>query len=116
MTIEVNRAKDRMEKADHDLKQMASLNKVCSVMDDLQFLLRSGLQVLKQSLTVRLARWQEFRRHIALRCKVVFGYHLSRRGYFGKVLFDHQKETLQLKVCPVIVYRLDWFDVCLGAN
>ncbi|KAJ7022440.1 P-loop containing nucleoside triphosphate hydrolase protein [Mycena alexandri] len=65
-----------------DLKQMTSLNKA-----------------LKASLIVRLSRWQEFRRHIALRCKLVFGYHLSQRGYYyGKVLFDHEKGTLQLKV------------------
>ena len=66
-------------------------------------------QALKSSLVSRLARWQEFRRHIALRCKLVFCYHLSNRGYYGKVLFDHGVGTLQLKVrslrmfvCPVI--------------
>ena len=46
----------------------------------------------------RLKRWHEFRRHIALRCKVYFQSHLSNRGYYGKVLFDHVKETLMLKV------------------
>lgn len=48
---------------------------------------------------MRLNRWQEFRRHIALRCKVVFQYHLSNRGYYGKILFDHVQQTLQLKAC-----------------
>ncbi|KAJ7132967.1 P-loop containing nucleoside triphosphate hydrolase protein [Mycena filopes] len=81
MTIEVNKAKEKLDKAETDLKQMTSLNKA-----------------LKASLIVRLSRWQEFRRHIALRCKLVFGYHLSQRGYYGKVLFDHEKGTLQLKV------------------
>ncbi|KAF7298831.1 p-loop containing nucleoside triphosphate hydrolase protein [Mycena indigotica] len=81
MTVEVNKAKDRLEKADSDLKQMMTLNKA-----------------LKESLNARLARWQEFRRHIALRCKIVFSLHLSQRGYYGKVMFDHDKETLQLKV------------------
>ncbi|KAJ6585226.1 P-loop containing nucleoside triphosphate hydrolase protein [Mycena capillaripes] len=81
MTIEVNKAKEKLAKAETDLKQMTSLNKA-----------------LKASLIVRLSRWQEFRRHIALRCKLVFGYHLSQRGYYGKVLFDHEKGTLQLKV------------------
>ncbi|KAJ7244992.1 P-loop containing nucleoside triphosphate hydrolase protein [Mycena haematopus] len=81
MTVEKNKAQDKLEKAENDLKQMASLNKA-----------------LKASLIVRLLRWQEFRRHIALRCKLVFGYHLSNRGYFGKVLFDHEKGTLQLRV------------------
>ncbi|KAG1824198.1 hypothetical protein EV424DRAFT_1538223 [Suillus variegatus] len=32
------------------------------------------------------------------RSLVVFQYHLSNRGYFGKILFDHANQTLQLKV------------------
>ncbi len=59
---------------------------------------RTHVQQLKSSLMTRLARWQEFRRHIALRCKLVFQFNLSHRGYYGKVLFDHDKGTLQLKV------------------
>lgn len=55
-------------------------------------------QALKASLITRLARWQEFRRHIALRCKFVFQYHLSQRGYYGKILFDHSRGTLDLRV------------------
>ncbi|KAG6815759.1 hypothetical protein H0H87_011596 [Tephrocybe sp. NHM501043] len=81
MTIEVNRAKAKLDTAERDLKQMTTLNKA-----------------LKASLTVRLQRWQDFRRHIALRCKLVFGYHLSHRGYYGKVLFNHDQGTLALKV------------------
>lgn len=27
-----------------------------------------------------------------------FQLHLSKRGYFGKVLFDHEKQRLELKV------------------
>ncbi|KAH9049872.1 P-loop containing nucleoside triphosphate hydrolase protein [Lactarius hengduanensis] len=53
---------------------------------------------LKQSLRLRLEKWHDFRRHIAFRCKVVFQYHLSNRGYFGKVLFNHHDGTLQLRV------------------
>ncbi|KZT28345.1 P-loop containing nucleoside triphosphate hydrolase protein [Neolentinus lepideus HHB14362 ss-1] len=81
MTIEVNRKKAALDNAERDLKQMTALNKA-----------------LKASLVIRLAKWHEFRRHIALRCKVVFQYHLSNRGYYGKVLFDHSASTLQLKV------------------
>ncbi|GLB38155.1 putative P-loop containing nucleoside triphosphate hydrolase protein [Lyophyllum shimeji] len=81
MTIEVNKAKAKLEAAERDLKQMTHLNKT-----------------LRSSLIVRLQRWQEFRRHIALRCKLVFGYHLSHRGYYGKVLFNHEAGTLILKV------------------
>ncbi|KAG6853816.1 hypothetical protein C0991_001062 [Blastosporella zonata] len=81
MTIEVNKTKAKLDTAEKDLKQMSTLNKA-----------------LKASLTVRLQRWQDFRRHIALRCKLVFGYHLSHRGYYGKVLFNHDAGTLALKV------------------
>ncbi|KAG2151338.1 P-loop containing nucleoside triphosphate hydrolase protein [Suillus clintonianus] len=81
MTIEVNNAKSVLDNAERDLRSLASLN-----------------NALKRSLVIRLTRWQEFRRHIALRCKVVFQYHLSNRGYYGKILFDHANQTLQLKV------------------
>ncbi|PSR71970.1 hypothetical protein PHLCEN_2v12180 [Hermanssonia centrifuga] len=78
---EVNKRKSALENARKELKMMVSLNKS-----------------LRKSIKVRLARWHEFRRHIALRCKIYFSYHLSNRGYFGKVLFDHVNGSLQLKV------------------
>ncbi|KAF9241146.1 P-loop containing nucleoside triphosphate hydrolase protein [Melanogaster broomeanus] len=81
MTIEVNKAKADLDNAERDLLSLAALN-----------------NALKKSLLIRLDRWHEFRRHIALRCKLVFQYHLSERGYYGKVLFDHVNQTLQLKV------------------
>ncbi|KAK2465406.1 hypothetical protein APHAL10511_002760 [Amanita phalloides] len=81
MTVEVNKAKAKLDTVQAELRQMSSLNKA-----------------LKKSLTMRLARWQEFRRHIALRCKLVFQYNLSHRGYFGKILFNHVNQTLQIKV------------------
>ncbi|KIL59060.1 hypothetical protein M378DRAFT_85587 [Amanita muscaria Koide BX008] len=81
MVVEVNRAKAKLDAVEKELKQMSALNKA-----------------LKKSLTMRLARWQEFRRHIALRTKLVFQYNLSHRGYFGKILFHHENQTLQLKV------------------
>ncbi|TDL27481.1 hypothetical protein BD410DRAFT_422895 [Rickenella mellea] len=75
------RATTNYETAQKDLKEMVQLN-----------------NMLKRSLQQRLGRWYDFRRHIALRTKLQFTYHLSVRGYFGKVLFDHTNETLQLKV------------------
>ncbi|KAI9057466.1 P-loop containing nucleoside triphosphate hydrolase protein [Trametes sanguinea] len=60
--------------------------------------LNSLNRALRKSVKLRLARWHEFRRHIALRCKVYFQYHLSNRGYFGKVLFDHVQGKLDLRV------------------
>ncbi|KAF8157852.1 hypothetical protein B0H34DRAFT_706410 [Crassisporium funariophilum] len=81
MAKEVNKAKEQLDKAEKELRQMSRLNKA-----------------LKSSLLVRLARWQEFRRHIALRCKHVFQTHLSQRGYYGKILFNHTLSTLTLRV------------------
>ncbi|KAJ7175114.1 P-loop containing nucleoside triphosphate hydrolase protein [Mycena crocata] len=80
-TAERKKAEERLDRAKSDLKQLTNLNKA-----------------LKKSLIVRRARWQEFRRHIAVRCKLIFGYNLSQRGYFGKILFDHGEKTLKLKV------------------
>ncbi|KAI0357379.1 P-loop containing nucleoside triphosphate hydrolase protein [Trametes cingulata] len=78
---ELQRKETALETAKVELKALSSLNKA-----------------LKKSVRDRLARWHEFRRHIALRCKVYFAYHLSNRGYFGKVLFNHVNGTLDLKV------------------
>ncbi|KAF9804066.1 hypothetical protein IEO21_09462 [Rhodonia placenta] len=80
MTIEVNKKKAALETAKKDLKNMLALNRA-----------------LKKSVKVRLTKWHDFRRHIALRCKVYFSYHLSNRGYYGKVIFNHVSGTLQLK-------------------
>ncbi|KAJ6610033.1 cytochrome P450 [Mycena sp. CBHHK59/15] len=44
------------------------------------------IEALRVSLIVRLSRWQEFGRHIALCCKLGFGYHLSQRGAAREVL------------------------------
>lgn len=85
MAKEVNRTREQFESADKALKHMAQLNKA-----------------LKASLITRLGKWQEFRRHIALRCKLVFAFHLSQRGYYGKVLFNHDAQTLMLRVSRLL--------------
>ncbi|KAF6747454.1 hypothetical protein DFP72DRAFT_919874 [Ephemerocybe angulata] len=81
LTAQVNKAREAMEKVDKEWRQMSDLNKA-----------------LRKSLLTRLHRWQEFRRHIALRCRLIFAYHLSHRGYYGKVLFNHEAQTLTLRV------------------
>ncbi|THH16753.1 hypothetical protein EUX98_g9252 [Antrodiella citrinella] len=81
MTIEVNKKKTALENTKSELKSLMALNRA-----------------LRSSIRLRLKKWHEFRRHIALRCKIYFSYHLSIRGYYGKVLFDHVQGTLTLKV------------------
>ncbi|KAF8574882.1 P-loop containing nucleoside triphosphate hydrolase protein [Ramaria rubella] len=55
-------------------------------------------KALKASLAMRMGKWMSFRQHIALRCKTQFQHHLWSRGYYGKVIFDHNAGTLELKV------------------
>jgi len=106
MTIEVNKAKADLDNAERDLQGLATVNNVSVNLPYLDTSLNNHrvFQRLKQSLVIRLDKWHEFRRHIALRCKLVFQYHLSNRGYFGKVLFDHVNQTLQLKVSSAFGY------------
>ncbi|KAJ7578553.1 P-loop containing nucleoside triphosphate hydrolase protein [Mycena floridula] len=54
--------------------------------------------LLRNSIITRQAKWEIFRRYISIRCKTVFQYHMWRRGFFGRMLFDHHEETLDLKV------------------
>ena len=82
LTAQVNKAKDAMDKVEGEWKSANRLNKA-----------------LRTSLLIRLHRWQEFRSHISLRCKLIFSSHLAQRGYFGKVLFNHEAQTLTLRVC-----------------
>ncbi|KAG8214643.1 P-loop containing nucleoside triphosphate hydrolase protein [Butyriboletus roseoflavus] len=99
MTIEVNKAKGDLDNAERDIRSLSNLNHVKSLSTVYSVDAYSQIaQALRNSLLIRLDRWHEFRRHIALRCKLVFQYHLSERGYYGKVLFDHVNQTLQLKV------------------
>jgi hypothetical protein len=91
MAKEVNKTREQLESADKALKHMAQLNKA-----------------LTASLITRLGKWQEIRRHIPLRCKLVFAFHLSwQRGYYGKVLFNHDAQTLMLRVSPLL-YGETW--------
>lgn len=61
------------------------------------------MQRLRVSVQLRLVKWHEFRRHIALRTKLIFQFHLAQRGFYGKVLFDHHAESLKLKVRLLIL-------------
>ncbi|KAG2009547.1 hypothetical protein CC2G_012466 [Coprinopsis cinerea AmutBmut pab1-1] len=81
LAAQLAKDKDTLEKAQNDLQGLYDLN-----------------NALKSSMEARTHRWHEFRRHIALRTKLIFQYNLSRRGYYGKVIFKHSDQTLQLRV------------------
>ena len=55
MAAEVNKRTDALENAQRELRDMQSLNRA-----------------LKHSIKRRLLKWHDFRRHIALRCKIYF--------------------------------------------
>ncbi|PLW58540.1 hypothetical protein PCANC_00062 [Puccinia coronata f. sp. avenae] len=57
-----------------------------------------SLKVLKVALSLRKERWIQFRTHIAVRAKMKFVTHLSKRGYSGKLNFNHQTQRLDIQV------------------
>ncbi|KAF8527504.1 P-loop containing nucleoside triphosphate hydrolase protein [Hysterangium stoloniferum] len=81
ISMERDNAKIALDTHKRQLKEVSNLNKA-----------------LKTSLAIRMSKWITFRQHIALRCKYQFQHHLFTRGYYGKVIFDHNECTLNLKV------------------
>ncbi|KIJ26662.1 hypothetical protein M422DRAFT_55402 [Sphaerobolus stellatus SS14] len=63
-------------------------------LDDLTNLIK----VLKESLGIRVERWLVFKSHMSRRCKDNFQYCVYTRGYYGKLLFNHEKRTMNLRV------------------
>jgi len=57
-----------------------------------------SLKVLKVALSLRKERWIQFRTHIAVRAKMKFVTHLSKRGYTGKLNFNHNTQRLEIQV------------------
>ncbi|SJX60804.1 related to DNA repair protein rad18 [Sporisorium reilianum f. sp. reilianum] len=53
---------------------------------------------LRSSLAVRYAKWNFFRRSIAVRAKSNFTRNLGTRGYEGTLKFNHKSEKLSLAV------------------
>ncbi|CAG8433302.1 13049_t:CDS:10 [Ambispora gerdemannii] len=58
----------------------------------------SFIEELKYSLKLRMRNLADFRTFIAIRAKQCFQYQLSKRGYTGKLLFDHLEHKLNLRV------------------
>ncbi|KAM0745665.1 P-loop containing nucleoside triphosphate hydrolase protein [Meredithblackwellia eburnea MCA 4105] len=60
--------------------------------------LKEMVRALRAAYDERIMKWQDFRTAIANRAKMQFLYHLSNRGFTGKLTFDHDKQKLLLKV------------------
>lgn len=56
------------------------------------------MQLLKASLHTRINAWKMFKKHISVRAKMMFVYHLSKRGFGGKLNFNHDKGRLDIQV------------------
>ncbi|KAH9480811.1 Structural maintenance of chromosomes protein 6 [Psilocybe cubensis] len=74
-------AEESLKKAEAEIKAMKNLN-----------------AALTESMLVRSHRWDDFRMHVALRCKHIFQHHLSNRGYYGKLYFKHFSHQLDIRV------------------
>ena len=59
------------------------------------------LQSTKRGMKIRYDTFGSVQEMITLRAAVYFKSNLRGRGYVGELLFDHEKETLELKVSGV---------------
>ena len=59
------------------------------------------LQSTKSGMKIRYDTFGSVQEMITLRAAVYFKSNLRGRGYVGELLFDHEKETLELKVSGV---------------
>ncbi|KZV60246.1 P-loop containing nucleoside triphosphate hydrolase protein [Peniophora sp. CONT] len=55
-------------------------------------------KLLKGCLKRRKKKWIAFLGFMSVRCKTIFQIRLSNRGYSGRILMDHENQTLVLKV------------------
>ncbi|KII83350.1 hypothetical protein PLICRDRAFT_47231 [Plicaturopsis crispa FD-325 SS-3] len=78
---ELRKARETHEKATKEYRGLLKLTKA-----------------LRASLVCRWARWTDFRAYCSMSCKIFFQYHLSARGYYGRIDMDHEEHTLKIKV------------------
>ncbi|XP_043829725.1 structural maintenance of chromosomes protein 6-like [Dromiciops gliroides] len=62
--------------------------------------LKKCINSLDQTSAQRYEIYQQFRRSLALRCKLYFDSLLSEWSYSGEMSFDHKNETLSIRVLP----------------
>jgi len=55
---------------------------------------------LIQSLNERRDRYYKFRHSISYKAKEVFVHLLTQRGYHGRLIIDHEKQEIRVKVNP----------------
>ena len=60
------------------------------------------VQSTKRGMKIRYETFGSVQEMITLRAGVYFKSNLQERGYMGELLFDHEKETLELKVSGMV--------------
>jgi len=58
----------------------------------------STIRLLESAIQLRLEKWHYFRRFVAIRARANFSMHLQNRGFSGSLHFDHNAQTLKLRV------------------
>jgi len=59
---------------------------------------RATIVLLDRAIQLRLEKWHYFRRFVAVRARANFALHLQNRGFSGSLHFDHNAQTLKLRV------------------
>ncbi|CCU99378.1 unnamed protein product [Malassezia sympodialis ATCC 42132] len=59
---------------------------------------RATIALLDRAIQLRLEKWHYFRRFVAVRARANFALHLQNRGFSGSLHFDHNAQTLKLRV------------------
>lgn len=70
------------------------------------------LQRLKAVMEQRAKAFINYRHYIAIRAKYFFQMMLSQRGYNGKMVFDHNEESLALQVGSILIHNSYIFINC----
>jgi len=53
---------------------------------------------LRSNLQLRAKMWATFRKSIEKRTKILFNVYLSQKGFAGNMVFDHEKQTIDIMV------------------
>ncbi|PRP80617.1 hypothetical protein PROFUN_11560 [Planoprotostelium fungivorum] len=53
---------------------------------------------MEKCLQGRLAKWQSFRKSLAMRTGMLFNYYLTQKGYSGSLKWDHEGKKLDIRV------------------
>ncbi|KAF3940779.1 hypothetical protein ABW19_dt0208721 [Dactylella cylindrospora] len=74
---------ERYQEARHEVSDLEKLHKA-----------------LDRAFEERMERWYHFRRHISVQSRLQFHFLMSEREFDGRLVFDHKRGILQLKVQP----------------